>query len=112
MEDRPPRPGGRYKIKEESMPGEERMTELTPTQIGEFHSVSGDKPKGKVYLMTFEWFGKHVGELEFKGEKLHFKGDADKSAKLLFDRLKDFVEQYIQERILSGQEKTKCQSTK
>ena len=79
--------------------------ELTPKYIGESTSISGDKPKmqGKVFLMTFDCFGKRVGELEFKGGKLHFKGDAGKSAKLLFDRLKDFVEQYIQERLLHSQ---------
>lgn len=55
--------------------------------------------QGKVYLLTFDWFGKRVGSLEMKGKKLHFEGDADKSAKLLFDKLTGFVEQYIEERL-------------
>lgn len=76
-------------------------------KVGKLVNITGDvdpKKLGKVYLVEFHWFGKRVGSLEMKGEKLHFKGDADKSAKLLFDRLKDFVEQYIQERLI-----TECQ---
>lgn len=71
------------------------------TYIGQLVNVSGDKSKmqGKVYLLTFDWFGKTVGTVEMKGKKLHFEGDADKSAKLLFDKLIVFVEQYIQERL-------------
>ena len=46
-----------------------------------------------------DWNGKRVGSLEMKGEKLHFEGDTDKSAKLLFDNLKKFVERYIEERM-------------
>ena len=71
-------------------------------KVGMLHNVSGKKPPklGKVELISFHWFKKKVGSLEFKGEKLHFKGDVNKSAKALFDKLKQFVEQYIQERLL------------
>lgn len=72
------------------------------SRIGELHSVSGEKPRGKVFLITFDCFGKRVGELEFHGKKLHFKGDAAKSAKLLFDRLKEFVELYVLQRLELG----------
>lgn len=72
------------------------------TRIGELHSVSGEKPEGKVFLLTFHCFGKKVGELEFKGKKLHFKGDAAKSAKLLFDRLTEFTELYTVQRLQLG----------
>jgi len=89
MPSRPPKPGGKYSTDDQ-------------TRIGELHSISGEKPQGKVFLLTFHCFGKNVGELELKGKNLHFKGDAAKSAKLLFDRLKTFVEQYIVERLESG----------
>lgn len=73
-------------------------------KVGKLVNITGDvdpKKLGKVYLVEFHWFGKRVGSLEFKGEKLHFKGDVNKSAKLFFDVLKEFVEQYIQERLIS-----------
>jgi len=72
-----------------------------PTYTGQLVNISGDKSKmqGKVYLLTFDWFGKRVGSLEMKGKKLHFKGDVEKSAKLLFDRLTRFVEEYIEQRL-------------
>lgn len=74
------------------------------TQVGQLVSVTGEKTAklGKVYLLTIDYFGKRVGSLEMKGKKLHFEGDVDKSARLLFDRLKGFVEQYIEERLQGG----------
>lgn len=56
---------------------------------------------GKVYLMEFYWDNKRIGGIEMKGKKLHFEGDADKAARALFDKLKGFVEQYIEERLKS-----------
>lgn len=55
---------------------------------------------GKVYFMEFYWNNKRIGGIEMKGKKLHFEGDADKSAKLLFDKLIDFVELYIYDELL------------
>lgn len=72
---------------------------LDEKTIGIHSSFEGLKFSGKVYLLTFDWFGKRVGSLEMKDKNLHFKGDADKSAKLLFDNLKGFVEQYIEKRL-------------
>lgn len=74
-------------------------------RIGQLVNVTGDENPvklGKVYLITMEWFGKTVGTLEMKGKKLHFEGDADKSARALFANLKKFVEQYIEERLGKG----------
>ncbi len=74
-------------------------------RIGQLVNVTGDEDPaklGKVYLITMEWFGKTVGTLEMKDKKLHFEGDADKSARALFDKLKEFVEQYIEERLGGG----------
>lgn len=75
-------------------------------RIGQLVNITGEVDPiklGKVYLITMDWFGKTVGTLEMKGKKLHFEGDADKSARALFDKLKGFVEQYIEERL--GKEK-------
>lgn len=74
-------------------------------RVGQLVNVTGDidpAKLGKVYLLTMDWFGKTVGTLEMKGKKLHFEGDADKSARALFDKLKGFVEQYIEERLGEG----------
>lgn len=72
-----------------------------PIYTGQVVNISGDESKmqGKVYLLTFDWFGKRVGSLEMKGKKIHFEGDVDKSAKLFFDKLTGFVEQYIEKRL-------------
>lgn len=71
--------------------------------LGEVMGVKGGikvQPKlGKVYFMEFYWNKKRVGGIEMKGKKLHFEGNADKSARALFDCTKKFVEQYIEERL-------------
>ncbi len=74
---------------------------LDEKTIGMATAFEGLKFPGKVYLLTFEWNGKMVGTLEMKGKKLHFEGDADFSASLLFNKLQGFVEQYI-EKSLKG----------
>jgi len=79
-------------------------------KVGQLVNVTGTvdpKKLGKVELISFHWFGKKVGSMEFKGERLRFKGDVNKSASLLFDKLKEFVEQYIQERLLPEPEQQK-----
>ena len=74
---------------------------LDEKTIGMATAFEGLKFSGKVYLLTFEWNGKMVGTIEMKGKKLHFEGDADLSASLLFNKLQGFVEQYI-EKSLKG----------
>ncbi len=96
MAGKPPKPGGKY------------APDFQEHRIGALISASGiEPPKGKVSLITLDWFGKTVGDLTFKGKKLHFTGKADKSAKMLFDILKKFVEKYIVERLELGPRDTK-----
>ncbi len=73
---------------------------LDEKTIGMATAFEGLEFSGKVYLLTFEWNGKMVGTIEMKGKKLHFEGDADLSASLLFNKLQGFVEQYIKKSLL------------
>lgn len=102
MPSRPPKPGGRYAIQDKHKIKLTDPPEFETKRIGQLLSISGTKPTGKVFLLTFDCFGKRVGELELKDKKLHFKGDADKSAKLLFDQFKQLVEQFIEQRLTLG----------
>ncbi len=69
-----------------------------PTYTAQLVNISGDESKmqGRVYLLTLDWFGKRVGSLEMKGKKVHFKGNADKSARAFFIKLIEFIEEYIE----------------
>jgi len=78
----------------------EEKVKLKENKVGTKSDVKIQCPKvGKVYLMQFYWNKKLIGGIEMKGKKLHFEGDADKSARALFDNLMKFVEQYIEERL-------------
>ena len=81
------------KVKEEKAIKVGTLDEKT---IGIATACDGLEFPGKIYLLTFDWYGKRVGSLEMKGKKLHFEGNADFSASLLFNKLQDFVEQYIE----------------
>lgn len=75
----------------------ERLGDLTITE--KVADVKIQPKLGKVYFMEFYWNKKRVGGIEMKGKKLHFEGNADKSARVLFDHTIKFVEQYIEERL-------------
>ena len=53
------------------------------------------------YLMTFHnKDNKEIGRLSLKNNKIKFKGNADKSAKVFFEYcLKGYVDEYIKEQI-------------
>ena len=50
-------------------------------------------------LLTFYLKGKIVGKLVIKDNKLEFIGDTDTSAKILFDKLKPAIDNYIKEKL-------------
>ena len=75
----------------------ERLGDLTITE--KVADVKIQPKLGKVYFMEFYWNKKRVGGIEMKGKKLHFEGNADKSARVLLDHTIKFVEQYIEERL-------------
>lgn len=52
-------------------------------------------------IMTFFLDGKEIGRLVIKDNKLEFVGDAHISAKILFDKLKPLIDDYIKEKIVS-----------
>lgn len=52
-------------------------------------------------ILTFFLNGKEIGRLVIKDNKLEFVGDADISAKILFDKLKPLIDDYIKEKTVS-----------
>lgn len=52
-------------------------------------------------ILTFFLDGKEIGKLVIKDGKLEFMGDADISAKILFDKLKPLIDGYIKEKTVS-----------
>lgn len=52
-------------------------------------------------ILTFFLDGKEVGKFIIKDNKLEFVGDADISAKILFDKLKPLIDNYIKEKTVS-----------
>lgn len=49
--------------------------------------------------ITFHKEDKEIGRLKWDDGVLRFKGEADDSAKVLFDFLKPFVDNYIKEKL-------------
>lgn len=49
-------------------------------------------------LMSFHDEGKEIGVISIKNSKMMFKGNADESAKKLFEYLKGYIDEYIEEK--------------
>lgn len=47
--------------------------------------------------VLFQMNGKEIGRLEFKGNVVVFRGNADKCAKIFFEKVKKYMDKYIKE---------------
>lgn len=46
--------------------------------------------------VTFSQDNKDIGTLSWEGGKFHFEGDAEESAKVFFDFLRPYIDNYIE----------------
>jgi hypothetical protein len=69
------------------------ISELPELGVGSF------KPN---YNIVFDKDGKQIGELDFNGDKMVFRGEADKSAKVFFDYLAQYFAQRLQDERNAG----------
>ncbi|HDY67464.1 MAG TPA: hypothetical protein ENH85_06720 [Candidatus Scalindua sp.] len=50
--------------------------------------------------LLFVMYGREIGRLEFKGDKVVFRGDTDKAAKIFFEKSKKFMDKYLKESLI------------